>query len=49
MESRCQSKAIVIFHRADYDGLFSGNIARKFYLENKTANLLTRVSVRKNI
>lgn len=29
-----QSKVIIIYHRADYDGLFSGNIARKFYLEN---------------
>lgn len=34
MESKCQSNVIIIYHRVDYDGLFSGNIARKFYLEN---------------
>ena len=35
MSSELQSKrVIIIFHRADYDGLFSGNIARKFYIEN---------------
>ena len=34
MDSQCQSKkVIIIYHRADYDGLFSGNIARKFYQE----------------
>lgn len=34
MNSSSQSNVIIIYHRADYDGLFSGNIARKFYLEN---------------
>ena len=35
MKSISQSnKVIIIYHRADYDGLFSGNIARKFYKEN---------------
>lgn len=37
MNSELQSKVIIIYHRADYDGLFSGNIARKFYLENEYA------------
>ncbi len=32
MKSESQyKKIIIIYHRADYDGLFSGNIARKFY------------------
>ena len=36
MKQECQSKTvIIIYHRADYDGLFSGNIAREFYLENE--------------
>lgn len=36
MKLECQSekKVIIIYHRADYDGLFSGCIAKKFYLEN---------------
>ena len=36
MKSECQSKnVLIIYHRVDYDGLFSCNIARKFYLENE--------------
>jgi oligoribonuclease NrnB/cAMP/cGMP phosphodiesterase (DHH superfamily) len=36
MKSKCQSKnVLIIYHRADYDGLFSGNIARKFYIESE--------------
>ena len=35
MKSECQSRnVLIIYHRADYDGLFSGNIARKFYIES---------------
>jgi oligoribonuclease NrnB/cAMP/cGMP phosphodiesterase (DHH superfamily) len=34
MNSTSQSKVIIIYHRADYDGLFSGCIAKKFYLES---------------
>lgn len=35
MKSECQFKnVLIIYHRADYDGLFSGNIARKFYIDS---------------
>ena len=29
-----EKRVFIIYHRTDYDGIFSGNIARKFYDNN---------------
>lgn len=34
MDSQCQSKVLIIYHRVDYDGMFSACIAKKYYLDN---------------